>query len=382
MPRPSGIVFLAALLPALVGPGEVLGRWRPLPPPPAGVLITSEYGIEFSTISAVNNPAYTGPLGTLYDSYPRGSTSYEYRMARTEVPTGLWLEFANTFINRTPRGRTFAIPATWGAAPDPDRPDYWALDPRIQNAANVPVTGIGWRDAAKFCNWLHNGKSTELSAIASGAYDTSTFGSGLPDGSGGFTDQTTHSPGARFWIPSLDEWVKAAYFDPNRYGDNQPGYWRYPTRSDTPPIGGFPGEGQTNAGFFGDGFERLIPLGSYPDVQSPWGLLDASGSAAEWTSTPVPLINPLTGLPNDIFYMGSQMSIGPADFPPAILDLIDEPSAEPPFDFGRPGLRIAAAIPAPSSLGLLLAGFGWSTRRMRRIPCRPSRQDPRSHSWG
>ncbi len=334
-----------------------------LPPAPAGVQVTTEYGLEFSTVSATNNPAYTGPLGTLSDSYPRGSVGYEFRMARTEIPTGLWLEFANTFINRTPRGRTFGIPATWGATPDPNRPDYWTLNPFIANAANIPVTGIGWREAAKFCNWLHNNKSTDLSAIASGAYDTSTFGTAYPDGTGGFTDQTTHLPGARFWIPSLDEWVKAAHFDPNRYGENQPGYWRYPTASDEAPIGGFPGEGQTNAGFIGDGIERLIPVGSYPNVQSPWGLLDASGSAAEWTSTLVPIRDWITGLPYDVFGCGSQMSNGPGVFPPAIEDFIDNPGGYSVGESGRPGLRIVASIPVPSSLSLLLGGLVWYRRR-------------------
>ncbi|MFO0082394.1 MAG: SUMF1/EgtB/PvdO family nonheme iron enzyme [Phycisphaerales bacterium] len=339
-----------------------------LPPAPAGVEVTTSCGMEFSTISAPNYPAYTGPLGALSASYPRGSVGYEFRMARTEVSTGLWMEFANTFINRTPRGINFATPFTWGATVDPDRPDYWMLDPRVPNAANVPVTGIGWRDAARFCNWLHNDKSSDLSAIASGVYNESTFGPGLPDGSGGFTDQTTRSANAKFWIPTLDEWVKASYFDPNRHGENQPGYWRYPTRSDTAPVGGFPGQGQTNAGFIGGGFERLIPVGSYSDVQSPWGLLDASGSAAEWTSTAFPLTNWRTGLPTDIFYCGSQMSIGEGDFQPSIFDFIDEPSSSLPFDFGQPGLRIAAAIPSPSSaivVGGLVALIGPRTRRSR-----------------
>ena len=158
------------------------------------------------------------------------------------------------------------------------------------------------------------------------------------------------------------------YFDPNRHGENQPGYWRFPTRSDTAPVGGFPGQGQTNAGFIGGGLERLIPVGSYPDVQSPWGLLDASGSAAEWTSTAFPLTNWRTGLPTDIFYCGSQMSIGEGDFQPSIFDFIDEPSSSLPFDFGQPGLRIAAAIPSPSSaivVGGLVALIGPRTRRSR-----------------
>src|SRR5690606_21628647 len=100
-----------------------------------------------------------------------------------------------------------------------------------------------------------------------------------------FTDQATRSPGAKFWIPSLDEWIKAAHYDPDRWRDGEAGYWRYSHTSDDPPIPGAPGEGQTSAGYDPPGVDEAfyIPLGSYPDVQSPWGLLDTTGGAAEWT---------------------------------------------------------------------------------------------------
>lgn len=69
----------------------------------------------------------------------------------------------------------------------------------------MPVTGITWRDAARSCNWLHNGKAGGVEALVSGAYDTRTFG----EGPGGITitDAPRHLPGATFWIPTLDEWL-------------------------------------------------------------------------------------------------------------------------------------------------------------------------------
>ena len=39
--------------------------------------------------------------------------------------------------------------------------------------------------------------------------------------------------GARYFLPSENEWYKAAYYDPIKGGTG--GYWKYPTRSDSVP---------------------------------------------------------------------------------------------------------------------------------------------------
>jgi hypothetical protein len=42
--------------------------------------------------------------------------------------------------------------------------------------------------------------------------------------------------GRIYVIPTQNEWYKAAYFDPNHGGAGVPGYWNYPTGSDTAPT--------------------------------------------------------------------------------------------------------------------------------------------------
>ena len=42
------------------------------------------------------------------------------------------------------------------------------------------------------------------------------------------------------WIPTQDEWMKAAHYDPNRYGAGQGGWWLYSHRSDVAPVPGVP----------------------------------------------------------------------------------------------------------------------------------------------
>jgi len=96
-------------------------------------------------------------------------------------------------------------------------------------------------------------------------------------------------PGAVYRLPTVDEWIKAMYFDPNRHGPGAPGYWDYPIGSDTAPVSGYPElGGQTSAGGAVE-FEaaRSFPVAWYPGVQSPWGMFDGSGSSTEFLSTPI-----------------------------------------------------------------------------------------------
>jgi hypothetical protein len=196
----------------------IAGNAAALPPPPAGVQVTTSYGIEFSTISSAGNAAHPPPgpfiLNTQYP-YAYGSVGYDFRVARTEITTGQWLQFYNTFSTQAGfPSQLFGQPSfvaeppiDWAASPDPaySGPGVrYRVNP-VPNAADFPVRGISWRDAALYCNWLCNGQSSSQSALWSGAYDTSTFGVRTVNGFGEFTDQVTRSPGAQYWIPSYDE---------------------------------------------------------------------------------------------------------------------------------------------------------------------------------
>src|SRR5690606_18221991 len=105
---------------------------------------------------------------------------------------------------------------------------------------------------------------------------------------GGYTDQSTRHADARYWIPNMDEWLKAAHYDPHKHGQDEGGWWIYNNGSDTPLVGGPPGVGDTSAGWVIDDNARPAwetPLGSYPQTMSPWGLRDVSGGGGEWTET-------------------------------------------------------------------------------------------------
>lgn len=249
---------------------------------------TQEHGLTFSEIGDVGNPGFTNSIP---GQEPRtvGRVDYRYRISTTEVTTAQWATFLNSFAPHIrplglPVGSPTVAGGTFYQGPGPDGvPGYAALPQEAQRTSQM-----GWRLAAIYCNWLHNGAPTgsnlPLSHFANGAYDISTFTEN-PDGT--YNDQLAHNEGAKFWIPTVDEWHKAGYWDPNRFGEDEGGWWLFPNGTDERLEFGRPEDGgETNFGERRD----VIPgvpddVGSYPTVTSPWGLLDVSGGGREWLET-------------------------------------------------------------------------------------------------
>lgn len=101
----------------------------------------------------------------------------------------------------------------------------------IGNMGDKPVSYISWLNAARFCNWLHNGarrySRTDSSATApqnTGAYEVGTLTS--------ISAPLQPNPNAKFKIPTINEWIKAAYYKSDGLSS---GYWMYPTQSDIEP---------------------------------------------------------------------------------------------------------------------------------------------------
>lgn len=314
-----------------------------------------DYDFQWATVGSPGNAAYQSPFPPAEPSvHNRGNVPYEYRISRLEVTTAQWMEFSNAFAEVPGNPLANTIPGHWGATidrviPSTGRRVYRLTD--LPHAARLPVAGLGWHDAARYCNWLHNNKEVSLAAINTGAYDTSTWS---PDGS---TDAATHLAGARFWIPTLDEFIKATHFDPNKFGPGQPGYWRYKNSSDSPAITGLPGVGTTSAGYRtpDDVFAGWnIPLGSYTDSQSPWGLWDTSGGSHEWTEEKTV---------NERIYAGSHVFDTP--FSAELRDQIGRVGSSAPTGVGSISVHIASSVPSAGVCGLLLIGASVLAKRNR-----------------
>jgi sulfatase modifying factor 1 len=320
----------------VIGPGAVAflaltvgARAALLPAPPSGVEVTTAYGLEFSTIGDPGNTAFVG--GAQGANAGAGAVGLTFRLARTQVTNAQWAEFANAyrpFINGNPDNVQLA-PGLWV---------YYdgAIDGySVVRGAEDFAAQMSWRMAARYCNWLHNDQRREAWAFETGAYDTSTFG---PEFGWPFTDQAKHTPGARFYLPTRDEWFKAAFYDPNRYGEGQGGYWTYVNASDTPLVYGFPEDGgESIAEVEGLGYvERFLPVASYPDTRSAWGLFDLSGSSYDWNED-------ASDFRDGRLYSGSSR-FATAD--PWVDAVHRQAAGSWPYSAAA-GLRVAAAIPAP-----------------------------------
>jgi hypothetical protein len=313
-----------------------------------------DYGFEWATIT---HPGNRLPNETeapyLLGAPPRGSVAYEYRIMTREIAVEEWFEFVQAYAPYYDGPRTSDFTSFWilPSSLDPEEPPGYYIAAGAQRYA----ADFSWRFAARYANWLHNGKALEQWAFESGAYDTSTF-TRNPDGS--FNDQLAHSPGARFWIPTLDEWIKSVYFDPNRYGPGIEGYWMHPAQTDIPLLPGPPGVGQTSGGI-NDPNNYFFDVGSYPAVQSPWGLLDASGGVSEWTES-------TNSIPREWRYVrGSNAGTAVYD----LADRLDEYwlfyQGFPLFG-GSTGMRLASAVPTPSAAcACLVLVVAWSNGRRR-----------------
>ncbi|PHQ78102.1 MAG: hypothetical protein COB69_10710 [Phycisphaera sp.] len=331
---------------------------------PVVAQVPPDYGFNFITIGDVGNAAFVGDINDEHQFRGHGSVNYEYRIAKTEIRTSDWVEFANM-------ARRFQIPLDtalgavhWGAglAIDPKTGDeVWVQFSKA--SGDWPVAGTSWWAAATYANWLHNDKAETAEAFLTGAYDISTFERDPTTGL--FSDQPTRSPGAKYWIPSVDEWMKAAHYDPTKDGPSQGGWWQYPNGSDTKPVTGIPGVGETNADLFDiigpDAWHT--PVGSYPESQSPWGLLDVSGGASEWTED---WLFPST--PSDRVTDGTSIATGLSPmFDP---DLIGQGyiADRPDFRSFKTGLRLASAIPSPAgSICFVVASAAGCIQRKRSI---------------
>jgi formylglycine-generating enzyme len=227
-------------------------------------------GFEWITVGEPGNAA---DLATGF-----GSVAAAYRLSAFEVTIAQYAEFLNavavqdnarllwhpwmaTDINAAGIVRTGA-------------PGSYAYTPIGQS--DRPIAYISWMDAARFVNWLHNGRGS--SGTESGVYDLSLA-----------PENITRQPGALYFLPSENEWYKAAYHVPG-------GTWHlYPSGSSTLPannVNALPNSANFNFPDYtltpGDNTYSaatpyLTPSGAFTGSASPWGTFDQGGSVWEWT---------------------------------------------------------------------------------------------------
>lgn len=324
------VVALAAI--AVGGVAEV-ARAGQVPP---------DYGMTWCTVGDPGNRLpNAGETGSPLTVIPYGSVAREFRITRTEVTNAQYLGFVRAYLSVV-GSASFDISGPGIVTEGGGSYVY-------PGGGEFPAT-MSWVYAARYCNWLHNAQAMTVGAFERGVYDTSTF---YRDQNGVNQHQVDPAPGAKFWIPSFSEWVKAAFWDPRKPGSNgnTGGYWRFPNSTDTSLTSGLPSQpdAQTNAGTF-----QYLPVGSYPTQLSPWGLLDVSGSARELTGT-------LGGDPQRSILIQAGTSVRE----PAYLDRL-APGSSLLFSSLDAGLRLASIVPSPGlSSALLVCACSCAIKRRR-----------------
>lgn len=339
---------LAMTLSALLAAGSPAAA-SPIGQPGPG----PDYGFNWSTVSDPGNrPVSAAELVAwgqhpIEQSFTGGSVDHAYRIAQYETTTAQWFEFVQVvwptvgsipFERDRLTGGTIAFSGGQWLTHDPMKP-----------------ASPHWTWAARYCNWLHNGKGTDPASWESGVYDASTF---YVDDNGIPQHDLTRSPDARFFLPTLDEWKKAGHWDPEK-NNGEGGYWLYPHGSDEPPIPGHPDDGgQTSAAYPYD--PDLQKIGMYPTVQSPWGLFDMSGSVREFTEE-----TSFAGIWLSNQTVGSSWGSAPWDdrFDGGVKSLLPHNSI-----FGSNlGFRIAGVVPTSGSVVVFVTGGLFAIRRRRSV---------------
>lgn len=217
-------------------------------------------------------------------------------------------------------------------------------------SADVSATNVSWFEAAQFANYLNTSTGHQAAYKFSGstmsAWDVLDTGY---DASNPFRNSNS-----KYFLPTEDEWVKAAYW-------NGTSLQTFAKKNNTNPsewssTGGPNSDGQAAGWNFGY---------AYPDNSSstdqPWdvtagyspeelnGTFDMMGNVWEWMESPHFSGDYLSGSDRGI-RGGSYCNFG------SVLSSSYQKNINPSAEFYDLGFRVASIVPEPCSLVLLTLG--------------------------
>jgi len=241
--------------------------------------------LEFVTVGHPGNPNDTHAShadGSRPQFTFHGGVDHVYEIGKYEVTNAQYVEFLNSVATDDPNSLYYERMTTYlsGGVIRNGLPGSYIYSAK-PSYENRPVNYVSWLDAARFANWMHNGQPTGPQGPATtekGAYDLTT------------QQYAVHDIQAKYWLPTEDEWYKAAYYSLDD-GDGDPGYWLYATQSDTLPTEAIvmadgtvtnPGPGVANHNSDGFGATRISSVGA-TGSPSFFGTFDQTGNVFEWT---------------------------------------------------------------------------------------------------
>jgi sulfatase modifying factor 1 len=312
--------------------------------------------IDTVTVGDAGSVADTTVMTTDEGTSGYGAVGYEFNIGKYEVTIGQYA----TFLNSVAATDTYnlwdaSLTSNLNIAGISRSGSSGSYSYAIIGSGDRPVTYVSWFDAARFANWLHNG-ATNGASTETGAYTLNGTNAGI----------ITKNPGATWWIPSEDEWYKAAYY---KGGGTNAGYWAYPTQSDTAPgntIGGAANQANiiaegsysvTQSDNYDGSQNYLTGIGAFSNSGSAYGTFDQGGNVWEWNDAVVLGFGSYRGV------RGGSWNYAAVELQPSSRYAID-PGPDGENDIG---FRLAT-VPEPSTYALLaMTGVGalWWVRRRR-----------------
>ena len=213
--------------------------------------------MDFVTIGNAGNAADTG--GTV----GRGAVSYNYRIGKYEITNAQWNAF--TAAAGAPTGNSVG-----GQNPYNENSDYTGIQ--------QPTNCVSWFEALQFCNYLTSGNKSK------GVYQFSGDNANPGDFLGINRVAAKATYGIIYFLPTADEWYKAAFYKP----DNS-GYSIYANGQNTLPSA------DNGWNYTGGLYSEPWNVGTGAQEQN--GTFDMMGNVWEMTETEIysPLVHVILG---------------------------------------------------------------------------------------
>ncbi len=212
-----------------------------------------------------------------------------------------------------------------------------------------PAASINWLEAAAFVNWLNTSTGHQAAYQLTGLTGLTPWSSSEAWQLGG--ENLYRHKDAYYFLPSEDEWYKAAYHRNDGVTSN---YWSYATGSNTAPAQELTGGTTPGTAVYNSSLEVGFPL-SPADVTlagglSPYMTMGQNGNIWEWTESAH------DGL-NDSGDETRAARGGHWSTSEGFLLSSYRSSGTLTAENNSTGFRVAS-VPEPSSAVLMLAGLG------------------------
>lgn len=352
--RTAAAVAVLLASSALAGAGPVAAAARPAAGGTGSVVTVTTVEVGAPGNPAVGVVPFTDAVYRTCADAPAssgclmvGGVGSRYGIGQLEVTVGQWVAFLNTADPAGADPHSLYDETESGTA----WPKYGQIDrdPGARRGEHYTVAFPQWADkpygfadflrAARFANSLYNGRLISKKAGSSGGFASVTYRVRLSATTErGMYDLSrpaaTRDHRAGFVIPSQDEWIKAAYYDPD--GGGTYSYWKYPTNpgtfgdgdatapaptvldpatgdvanAATQPLASYHASGRPAPTWcpgevapadcatvnplgldpvtYGTLYQGSLSTAGQARTTSPWGTLDQGGNAVEWTDTLAP----------------------------------------------------------------------------------------------